>query len=58
MPRTKLEEGIKMMKDMSETLANLKQSTNTAAVSLLNQQIQGASDLFKRMLESLESKIE
>jgi len=58
MPRTKLEEGIKMIKDMSKTLADLKTSTNTKAVELLNEQIQGASGLFKRMLESLEKKIE
>jgi len=58
MPRRKLEEGIAMIKDMSETLRDLKKATNTKAVELLNEQIQGASNLFQRMLKSMENKIE
>jgi len=58
MPRRKLEEGIKMIRDMSTTLRDLSRNTNTKAVELLNEQIQGASDLFQRMLTSMENKIE
>merc|ERR1711934_724463 len=58
MPRRKVEEGIKMIKDMSTTLRELKTKTNTKAIELLNEQIQGASKLFQRMLQSMEKKIE
>merc|ERR1712117_696750 len=47
MPRRKLEEGIAMIRDMSNTLRDLKSQTNTRATELLNAQIQGASDLFQ-----------
>merc|ERR1712177_86599 len=56
MPRRKLEEGLKMFQEMSKTVVNLKTSTATEAVKLLNKQIEGASDLFKQMLESLKKK--
>jgi len=58
MPRRNLEEGIKMMEDMRATLTKLKEDTNTAAVTALNRQVQGASELFKRMLEAVQKKIE
>merc|ERR1711879_848579 len=58
MPRRKIEEGIKMMEDMRVTLTKLKEDTNTAAVKILNDQIQGASDLFQRMLKAVENKMQ
>merc|ERR1712039_771236 len=58
MPRRKLEEGIKMMKDMRETVATLKTTTANDAVALLNKQVEGASELFQRMLTALENKIQ
>merc|ERR1712027_198259 len=56
MPRRKLEEGIALIEGMRETVVKLKTDTATDAVALLNKQIKGASDLFKKMLESLKKK--
>ena len=56
MPRRKLEEGIALIEGMRDTVVNLKTSTATDAVKLLNKQIEGASELFKKMLESLKKK--
>merc|ERR1712039_484050 len=58
MPRRNLEEGIKMMEDMRETVATLKTTTANDAVALLNKQVEGASELFQRMLTALENKIQ
>merc|ERR1712027_5260 len=56
MPRRKLEEGIALIEGMRETVVKLKTDAATDAVALLNKQIKGASDLFKKMLESLKKK--
>merc|ERR1712241_183507 len=58
MPRRKIEEGLKMFQDMRKTVAKLKTDTATDAVALLNKQIEGASNLFQRMLGALQTKIE
>merc|ERR1712177_7391 len=58
MPRRKIEEGLKMFQDMRKTVATLKTDTATDAVALLNKQIEGASNLFQRMLGALQTKIE
>jgi len=58
MPRRKIEEGLKMFQDMRTTVATLKQDTATEAVKLLNKQIEGASNLFERMVKALQTKIE
>merc|ERR1711992_517760 len=58
MRRRKIEEGLKMFQDMRKTVAKLKTDTATDAVALLNKQIEGASNLFQRMLGALQTKIE
>merc|ERR1712177_1590 len=58
MPRRKIEEGLKMFQDMRTTVATLKKDTATEAVKLLNKQIEGASNLFERMVKALQTKIE
>merc|ERR1712241_284162 len=58
MPRRKIEEGLKIFQDMRKTVAKLKTDTATDAVALLNKQIEGASNLFQRMLGALQTKIE
>merc|ERR1712223_2129958 len=58
MPRRKMEEGIKMFQDMRGTVAELKKDTANDAVALLNKQVEGASELFQRMLTALENKIQ
>merc|ERR1712177_131619 len=58
MPRRKLEEGLALIEGMRKTVAKLKTDTATDAVALLNKQIEGASNLFQRMLGALQTKIE